>query len=165
MSWQRNLLAAAVLVLGIAGFAGQGLAQTASDTFQVSAQVNATCSIVANDLSFGVYDPTAPDVSANTTLEVTCTNGAGYEIGLDGGSTANDVNNRAMAGPGVDTLDYALFRDAGLNQNWGNIGGGNTVTGTGTGATEIVQVYGELLNNQFVQSGLYTDNVVATIDF
>lgn len=164
MSWQRNLLAAAVLVLGVAGFAGQGLAQTSSDTFQVSAQVNATCSIVANDLSFGIYDPTAPDVNAATTLEVTCTNGAGYEIGLDGGSTANDVNNRAMAGPGVDVLDYALFQDAGRNQNWGNIGG-DSVAGVGTGSTEIVQVYGQLLNNQFVESGFYSDNVVATIDF
>ena len=164
MSWQRNLLAAAVLILGIAGFAGQGLAQTSSDTFQVTAQVNATCSIVANDLSFGTYDPTAPDVNMNTTLAVTCTNGAGYEIGLDGGTTANDVNNRAMAGPGVDVLNYALYRDAGRNQNWGNTSG-NTVTGTGTGSTEILQVYGELLNNQFVESGSYTDNVVATINF
>lgn len=164
MFWQRNLLAAAVLVLGIAGFAGQGHAQTSSDTFQVSAQVNATCSIVANDLSFGTYDPTGPDVNVATNLEVTCTNGAGYEIGLDGGTTANDVNNRAMGGPGADVLNYALYRDPGRNQNWGNTAG-NTVTGTGTGATEIVQVYGELLNNQFVQSGLYTDNVVATIDF
>ncbi len=56
----RSLIPTAFLTmvlsaLGLLAGTRQAVAQTATDTFQVRAQVNKTCTVVANDLDFGVY--------------------------------------------------------------------------------------------------------------
>lgn len=164
MYWQRKILAVSTLVAGIAGFGAAGYAAQDTDTFQVSATVNSACTIAANPLSFGTYDAAGANVDATTTLDVTCSNGSNYRVGLDGGSTAADVNNRAMSGPGVN-LGYALFQNSARTTNWGNTFGTDTVAGTGTGAGQTLTVYGRLFSGQFSTAGFYSDDVVATVDF
>ena len=49
----------------------------------VTADVVASCSITANDLAFGDYDPvSSTPLDMATTIEVTCTNGADYTVSL-----------------------------------------------------------------------------------
>lgn len=164
MIWQRKILAVSTLVAGIAGFAAATNAAQDSDTFLVSATVNSACTITANPLSFGAYDAAGANVDSSTTLDITCTTGSNYQIGLDGGSTAADVNARAMSGPGAN-LSYALFQDSSRTTNWGNTFGTDTVAGSGTGSAQSVTVYGRLFSGQFTTAGFYSDTVVATIDF
>ncbi len=151
--------AAALLGAGLAN--SPALGATASDTFQVTADVVAVCTITANDLAFGNYDPLGPDLDAASTIDVTCTNLAPWEIQLDGGGTGN-VNARQMSG----TLDYQLFSDAGRTTNWGETLGFDTRTGAGTGASQSVSVYGRVPGGQStVGVGSYSDTVNATINF
>lgn len=161
---RRMPVIAAMSVALTALGAGSAFSAQDTDTFQVSATVLAACSITANDLAFGNYDPSAGNIDTTTTLDVTCTNGTGYELGLNGGTTAASVAARQMGGPGVN-LDYSLFRDAPRTQNWEDIGSGNTVTGTGDGTSQSVTVFGRLPGGQFTTGGFYSDTVTATVDF
>ena len=161
----RHLSIAAATVAAVGAFGSQpAFAAQDTDTFLVSATVLDACSITANDLGFGNYDPSAGNIDATTTLDVTCTTGTGFELGLNGGTTSGNVAARQMSGPGV-ALNYSLFRDAARTQNWEDIGSGNTVTGTGDGTSQSVTVYGRLPGSQFTTGGFYSDTVTATVDF
>src|SRR5690348_14782451 len=68
----------------------QAFALTATANIAVSATVTTNCTIAANPLAFGTYDPaianSATALVLTTTLSVTCTQGAtGVTIGLDTG--------------------------------------------------------------------------------
>jgi len=144
-------------------------AATADDNFDVTATIIASCTITAGDLAFGNYDPLAVANNDNTsTISVTCTNGAAYNILLDGGTVAGDVANRSMDddATGTQNLNYALFRDAGRTNNWGETIGTDTLTGTGIGVNQNITVYGRITAGQTAPTvGAYTDTVTATIDF
>lgn len=138
-------------------------ASTSSATFQVNANVQATCQISATNLSFGAYSGT---LLANTsTITVTCTNNQSYDIGLDGGSSGGTVTARKMSGPGGAVLGYGLYRDNNHTTNWGNTIGTDTTHGTGNGSAQAFTVYGVLPADQLVMAGTYTDTITATITY
>jgi spore coat protein U-like protein len=70
-----------------------------------------------------------------------------------------------MTGPGAFLLNYGLFTDATRTTNWGETVGTDTVSGTGTGATQIVTVYGRIPATQNVGIGGYVDTITATVTF
>lgn len=156
--------AAALLSAGLAN--NSASAATANSAFQVTADVLAVCSISANDLTFGNYDPfAAGDLDVNGSIDVTCTDQAPYEIQLDGGGSGN-VSARQMSDGGTGTLNYELFTNAGRTTNWGQTLTVDTVTGTGSGSSQSVTVFGRIPNGQTsAPVGAYTDTVTATINF
>lgn len=137
---------------------------TTTTSFNVTATVINSCSVAANNLSFGTYDPnTATPKDATTTLTVTCTNGLTYDIGLDGGNSG-DVNNRYMIN-GSNELNYTLYRDTARTQNWGTTIGVDTYSGIGSGSAQTVTVYGRISAGQVVPFGTYTDTINVTVTF
>lgn len=164
---------AAVAVFGMlaAGFAFAS--STATATFSVSATIGNNCTISANALAFGSYDPVYTNTSGNpldgsTTLSVTCTSGASTTVTLDqglhpaGGST-NAIPLRQMK-TGSSYLAYFLYQDGGYGTVWGNtVGSGQSYSGTGN--TDTLTVYGQVTGGQNEPSGTYTDTVTATITF
>lgn len=160
-------LALTGLAAGALGLPLAGQAATTTDQFTVSANVLATCTIAANDLSFGDYDPAAlaPN-DANSTISVKCTSGTPYNVGLNAGNGSGaTVTDRKMTGPNGATLNYGLYQDAARTTNWGNTVGTDTEPGTGTGASQSLTVYGRIPAGQFVQAGSYTDIITATITY
>lgn len=157
----------AALLVGAACFVGPRIplfAATTTGTFQVSATVMASCSMTTNPLAFGTY--TTTQVTATTTLSVTCTNGSPYNVGLDAGtSTGATVATRKMTGPGGALLGYSLNRDAGYTSNWGNTPGTDTVAGTGTGLAQNLTVYGQIPGGQLPVVGSFTDTITTTITY
>lgn len=129
---------------------------------QLNIQPN--CTIAANPLNFGtVTGLTGHTASSN--LAVTCTLNGAWSIALDGGTVSGDINARRMRlGPGPATIDYQLYRDAGLGALWGNTSGA-TVTGTGTGATQSVPLYGHVPPQGPKPPGTYRDTISATVTF
>ncbi|MGI9478503.1 MAG: Csu type fimbrial protein [Hyphomicrobiaceae bacterium] len=159
---------ASVIAMGILGLSG-AKAATQTDTFDVTATIIASCTISANNLAFGNYDPLAVAHDEDTTtISVTCSNGAPYNIQLNGGSVAGNVAARTMdhdTAP-ANTLNYSLFRDAGRTQNWGVTNGTDTVAGTGNGAAQVITVYGRIPAGQTTPIiGNYTDTVTATVEY
>jgi spore coat protein U-like protein len=157
--------AAASALLSLAAPAAQ--AASITTTFQVTATVLASCGVTATDLNFGNYTPGAgSDVTANTTLNVTCTNGTDYTIALDGGSIAHDPSARAMSAGGSDMLNYGLYADASFTTVWGDGGGATaTVSGTGNGAAQPTTIYGRIPAGQYVPATTYTDQITVEVTY
>ncbi len=163
MTATAKKLLAALLVASIptVSFAG-----TDSDSFTVTATVTNSCDIDANDLAFGSYDPvSSTPLDAATTLTLICTNGAAYDIAMDAGSGAGaSVTTRKMTNSG-NLLNYSIYRNAGRTNVWGTTSGSNTVTGTGTGSTQTINIYGRIGINQTAPAGGYTDTVIVTVTY
>ncbi|MDX2236267.1 MAG: spore coat U domain-containing protein [Hyphomonadaceae bacterium] len=141
-------------------------AATASDTMTVTATVVQSCQVVANDLSFGAYNPIATtDLDATTTLDVTCTSGTGYIVSMDAGvGSGATIATRKMTSSG-NTLNYSLYRNAARTQVWGQTSGTDTVSGTGTGAVQSLTVYGRAPAAQAAPPGSYSDTVTVTVTY
>jgi spore coat protein U domain-containing protein, fimbrial subunit CupE1/2/3/6 len=164
--WLSNALA--VLALSTSTLiGGSALAGTATKDFDVTAVVDAQCSIDAVNIDFGVYDVFGTtDKTANGSVTVRCTKGATVSIDLNDGMNgpARKMSN------GSATLAYDLYSDAGLATRWG--AGANGVnpyapsaTSTSTAAT-VTTVYGNLPQGQTnATPGSYTDTITATVNF
>lgn len=136
---------------------------TSTSTFQVTATVASSCTVTATSLAFGNY--TLAQLDGTSTITATCTNGTTYTIGLDAGTFSGaTTSNRRMTGPSAAGLSYSLFSDSGRTTNWGNATG-SWVSGTGTGAAQVLTVYGRIPANQTALIGSYTDTVTVTVAF
>ncbi|SAK43788.1 secreted pili protein involved in motility and biofilm formation [Caballeronia pedi] len=143
-------------------------AATRTTTFTVSLTLQNDCQIAANALNFGNSGVIAANIDQTTTLSVTCSNGAVYNVGLDAGSvTGSTIPNRLLSGTGTPapTVGYQLYRDAARTLVWGQTVGTDTQSGTGTGAAQTLTVYGRVAPQNTPAAGTYTSTVTATITF
>jgi spore coat protein U-like protein len=158
-----------LLALACALSVGQSDASTQQTTFQVTANVEVTCSVFASDLEFGTYDPKAAQpLDAQSNVSVDCTKGANWELGLDKGLHGADVMHRAMANDtdSAVLLDYAIYKDPAHTLNWGDTIGVDTITGVGTGVVQDIGAYGVIPKRQTdATAGGYADTITATLTF
>ena len=162
----KKLAACSAAAAIAATFSSAAYAGTATTTFQVTATVAANCSISATPVTFGSYAASAGNVDVTSTVSVNCSNGSGYNVGLNqGASVGATTSARAMTGPAGGLLGYSLYSDSGRTTNWGNVVGTDTVTGTGSGSAQPLTVYARLPGSQFVTAGSYADTVTATVTF
>lgn len=155
------------LVLGAVMVPQVANAQTATTTFPVSATVVKSCSVSANPLAFGNYDPTAvAALDATTTLSVLCTVGTSFTVGLSAGvGSGATVTTRQMTNGG-NLLSYALYQTAARSTIWGNTPGTDTpapVTAPATATT--LTVYGRIPQSQNVTAGAYTDTITVSVNY
>lgn len=137
---------------------------SATETFTITAVVQATCTISATPLAFGNYSGAL--LNSTATISVTCTNTTSYTVGLNAGTaTGATVTNRSMTGPASTLLRYALFNNSTRTTNWGNTTGTGALAGTGNGALNSLTVYGQIPAAQFVRPGNYADTITATITY
>lgn len=143
------------------------IAATTTTTFNVTANVVATCSVTATDLAFGNYDAASPTpTDATSAVNVTCTNNHGYTVDLNAGTGAGaTVAVRRMTN-GANTLDYSMYTTAARVTVWGDgTLATSTQAGTGNGAAQALTVYGRIPTGQFVTAGAYADTVTATVTY
>ena len=134
-----------------------------------------SCSISADDVSFGTYDPiSASNHDATGEVRVTC--GAivasitvSYTISLSSGSSGTSLS-RSMANGG-STLAYNLYTNPSRTSVWGNGVGGTVTLGNSYTLslvfpkTDAFPVYGRIPPGQTVGAGSYTDSLIATVTF
>jgi len=167
-----NKILSAGLVAAAIATAGSVNAATTTTTFQVTATVATNCLVSATALAFGTYTQGAGNVNQSSTVNVNCSLGTGFNVGLNAGATpAATVTTRKMLN-GANQLAYTLFSDTGRTVNWGNTVGTDTQarTGAGFGPANVVAltVYGQVPDNtanQGVPAGAYTDTVTVTVTF
>jgi spore coat protein U-like protein len=142
------------------------LAATVTTTFTAQITIASSCTIDnAAALSFGTQGVLAANIDQTSTIQVTCTNLAPYNIGLDAGTgTGASVAVRKMTSGGV-TVNYTLYSDTGRTTVWGNTIGTDTVSGTGTGASQTYTVYGRVPAQATPAPGTYTDTVTVTVTY
>jgi spore coat protein U-like protein len=137
---------------------------TATTSFTVMATITNACTIGASALNFGTYTGVAA-LNSTSAITVQCTNQAPYYVGLNAGTaTGATVTTRKMTS-GTHTLNYGLYSNSAMTINWGNTVGTDTVSGTGTGNTQSLTVYGLMPKNQALFPGTYTDTITATITY
>jgi spore coat protein U-like protein len=143
-------------------------AATRSTTFTVTLTLQNDCQIAANALNFGTSGVIAANIDQTTTLTVTCTNGAPYNVGLDAGSVSGStVAARLLQSPatGTPTVGFQLYRDSARSLVWGQTVGTDTLGGTGTGAAQTLTVYGRVAPQNTPAAGTYSSTVTTTITF
>lgn len=158
----KKLLAIAV---GSAFVTAAGMAQAATTTanLSVSATVAASCTMSGNTLAFGSYTSgQVGNLDGASSFSVTCSNGAAYTLALDTGLNALGGTFRMFDG-GTGYLNYGLYSDAGRVTSLYN--GTNTIGGTGSGASQVLNVYGRIPSGQTAAAGSFSDTVVATLTY
>lgn len=129
------------------------------------------------DLDFGSHASTETDdvdavgnAGATGGIQVICTNGQEYDIGLlPSNSNTSGVGSMAalgLNGANTDTVAYSMFQDAGRATAWGNVIGTNTLHATGTGAAQQYPVYGRVFGTELnKKADRYADRVTVTVTY
>ena len=167
----RTLLITAASI-ALTGTAGLTQAATQTAQFQVRIVITESCDIqavAASDIDFGsVARATGTPLDAQGTLEVNCTNGTPYTIGMNPGANATSTtaaaDNRRMSDGASNFVAYGLYRDAGRQNFWGEAIGTDTLAGTGTASAQAIPVYGRVPSTD-APAGSYGDTVIATITY
>lgn len=150
-------------------------AATDSTTFKVQIVIKESCTIstvAPTDVNFGTVarTSTTSNYDAAGQLNVNCSDGTPYAIGLTGG--VNATGAAASPAPGerrmkhatlASYVPYDLYQDAARSTFWGNTTG-TLVSGTGTGVSVAVPVYGRLTDVNY-PAGAYEDTVTATVTY
>lgn len=152
-----------------AGMALPAAAQTLTGNMNVRIQIQAQCTMTAPaDLEFPTSGLLATAVLANTAMSVTCTNTTPYAIAMGQGSHYDSGGSiRRMAGVATQFVAYELCRDAACTLPWGATAGagGNTLSGTGTGQSQSIPIYGRVPVQNTPSPGTYTDVVAVTLTY
>lgn len=178
-----SLAAALALAITVPAFAGQ-----ATDTIASSVTLGSDCSLTVNGMSFGTTSTLLPaNVNATSPMQVTCSLGTPYTIAISASTTLgtpvsapagyNHVmtgqNGIGVSGRPLD-LPYNLTQDAAGAQPWGYTTGTDTVSGTGTGQSTTLTVYGQLIAGSTGYStgrvnplvpGNYLDTLTVTLSY
>jgi spore coat protein U-like protein len=133
-------------------------------TFRVSVAHAAGCTVSSSGLNFGNYDVfSSINDDITGTINVNCTSGTGYSIGLSSGS--GTFGMRTLQN-GASLLIYNLYIDPTRLTIWGDgTGGTSMVNGTGTGANVGLSVYGRIPASQNALVGTYGDLITITVTF
>ncbi|MFC0444236.1 spore coat U domain-containing protein [Pseudidiomarina halophila] len=133
-------------------------AATETSTFEVSAEVAASCQITTNPLAFGAFDPSV-GTSGTATLDVACTSGSSGVVTLASANTWTMID-------GAETLAYGLFTDAGHATVWDGTTVGQTVTGAGLSTPTSFTVHGNIEPQPAAKvSAAYADTVTVTVTY
>ena len=157
---KRFLLSTVAIVGAFASQSGWAATQTAN--IAASGTVTTVCSMDTTAMPFAEVNLTGV-TDGQSTVNVTCTNGGTYNVGLDGGQNAVAAQRNLKSG--VNTLAYGLFSDPTHGTAWGNTIGTDTIAGTGNGAQQALTVYGEIATGQTLTTGTYTDTVLVTVTY
>ncbi|MEO6984443.1 MAG: spore coat U domain-containing protein [Paralcaligenes sp.] len=136
--------------------------------FAVAATVDSRCYATTSTLDFGSVSSLATgQVTGQATINLQCTNGTTYKVGLDNGQNSTGGTNRSMANAVTGTLvRYDLYQDAARSVRWGNTNGVDTLNGqSGTGVSTPITVYGQAYPNATATAGDYSDTIAIAVYF
>ena len=146
-----------------ATMAKTNLAQIA---FSVTAILASTCTVSATAADFGAKTTLSNSSTATNTISVRCGSGLSYTVGLSGGQ-ANATNPmlRQMSNGAGSSITYGIYSNSIMTLPWGNTIGTDTVSGTGTGATQNIPAYLLIPSQTTPAAGTYSDTIIVTVTY
>jgi spore coat protein U-like protein len=135
-------------------------------TMPVSLLIEGGCSVTASPMVFP--SPVAQEaLNATGQINITCTNGTPFEIGIDAGAHSADVAARAMQDAGtLELIVYSIYQTGAHVVVWGNTQGVDTIASAGDGFAQQFAAYGHIPVPATVPSaGTYTDTVNVFVYF
>lgn len=144
-----------------------------STTLTVSLRVTNDCQITTPTIAFGNAPVVAGFATVNQAVNVSCTKGSAYTVGMGDGQNVSGTRRRMKSAAG-NFLAYDIFKSAG-SVRWGSVGTAarrsstdadvNPGLGTGTGS-QIFNYNAKVYTDQATPpAGLYQDNVVLDVQF
>jgi spore coat protein U-like protein len=163
VSVRHGLIAMLTMMLS----SSPALSGTATSTFQSQITIQASCTILsASTLDFGTQGVLTANIDQTSTIQVQCTDTTPFNIGLDAGTSAGaTVTTRKMTSGGGATVSYLLYSDAGHTTNWGNTVSTDTVSSTGTGASQSFTIFGRVPPQTTPAPASYTDTITVTVTY
>jgi spore coat protein U-like protein len=155
--WGVNLLTCAGVTLGTV---------VTPPAFIASVQMTVDCNLTTAPLTFPTSGLIDAGVSAQANLTIACTNNAPFSVSLGPGVTGTGPTARRMT-KGAESISYGLYKDAAHTLPWGDAaaGAGTIASATGTGAAQIMTVYGYVPPQATPSPGNYADSVVITLTY
>jgi spore coat protein U-like protein len=156
-------LACLPVLLGALGVAN---AATTTANLRIQATVPGICSVVGNTLDFGQVGISQGGQRPQTNINVTCTLGTSFQVGIDDGSFAQSGQRRMKNDSSNDFLAYELYKSLTGNDRFGDAIVSQRVNGVGQGQTPVVvPVFGQIVEGQNPVVGNYVDNAAITVYF
>jgi spore coat protein U-like protein len=142
-------------------------AATTSDTFLVQIVLENSCTVTANDLDFGTTPGLTANIDVNTTVDVVCSGANPVSLAFNAGTGSGSTIPARLMNSGANTVSYNLYREAGRTTVLGNTAGTNTIdfTSTGSGSTDVADVFGRVPAQAAKPNGTYQSTVTATLTF
>ncbi len=155
-----------VLALGILASALAArpvAAATATTSISVSATVQASCLVSTTATAFRTYAAAVDPASA---VSVNCSNSTPYNVSLSAGLAPGATGTiRAMTGPGVALLGYALLANSSGIVNWGQALRNEPVAGPGSTSTPLLSIHGRISAAQCAAAGACADTVIVVVTY
>ena len=155
----RNVISSTFLVVSAFASFSSHATSPVTNQFNVKIKVNESCKIdTTSDVNFADIDrSTSVNQTAQGKVNVTCTIGTPYTVGLAGSGKMSNTSDAASS------IAYNLFQDTGYTKSWDNSQSLNTQTGSGT--SQQLDVYAKLTSSTNVKAGNYQDRVTATVTY
>ncbi|MDO8684807.1 MAG: spore coat U domain-containing protein [Armatimonadota bacterium] len=167
--WLVSALIAGALI--VAAKSGPSFAGSNSSNLNVSAAVQANCTISTSALGFGNYDPISVNDSGGSDLDgtgivtITCTKGSGLDITLGLGNNAVGSQRKLIGTASGDLLNYEIYQNAGRTTVWSTGADKQTITAAPSKAARAFTAYGRIVKGQDISADSYSDIVVAIVNF
>jgi spore coat protein U-like protein len=143
-----------------------GTGRATSWSFLAGVAVAAQCTTTASTLNFGTRASLATVVSANTSVNVSCSSSTAYSVGLNAGTSAGGTTTlRRMSGGSSSSVGYQLCRNSTCTSNWGDTVAADTASGIGIGSSQKYTVYGRVPAQANPPPGAYTDTVTVIVTY
>lgn len=166
----QSAVAAAIAAV-FPGVSNLAFAGSFPANLNVSAQVNANCTMTTTPVDFGPYDPLSANAStallATGSVSITCTKGTSATIDLSLGGNPN-AGVRQMS-DGTKVLPYQLFQPVGATcpntTEWGSGTASFAAGPAPSKAQRTFNVCGRIAAGIDAEPGNYADVVNATVNF
>jgi len=128
----------------------------------------ASCSFRSvTDVGFGDYNvfDTLPDTGGVGSITIKCQGGPGnaFDVTLSTGQSHSYASRLMMSG--ANTLTYNIYTSATRSIVWGDGHGGSSTQTAYKNSTTTLSLFGQIPAGQDVANGIYTDNLIATVNF
>jgi spore coat protein U-like protein len=156
------------VLVGLVVFVGAPSSASAQQSARIDIRTTVIrhCTIRANPLDFGNYDPIQANdtnpLDGTTQLIVRCTKGTRASIALDMGKYQQGANRRMF--DGSEFLTYSLYQDSGRSTPWGGPVRRDLAVAINFNPRQV-EVFGRVPPAQDVAANVYLDEVVATVEF
>ncbi len=153
--------AAVTLVVAPGGIS----AKTLTNTMSVRMDVETSCKLFTNPLSFGAANILSGQIDATTTIRLQCGPSIAYSVAIDNGQNYNGQRRMSNGTGGFFSyVTYQIYRNAARTQVWGSTAG-TMVTGTTPANGQVtLTAYGRVPASIVLPSE-YVDTVTVTVNF
>ena len=117
-------------------------------------------------VGFGAYDvfSAAPNNNGVGSLRIRCQGGGkSAVVTLSAGQSGSYALRRMTSGS--NRIDYNLYTSAARTVVWGDGTGGSATQSVASNSTTTLSVFGQIPAAQDAAVGVYSDNIIATVNF